>query len=389
MTSWSQLLDGWRERTRLAPLAFSSMRTSRGTVAAWSLLSLVLVLIGCGGSDHNIRTVHEAVETFDSSRVARALLTRVAGIPLVTAALLDVSDVSLSKSKIAVIDRMGNHVFIFNRANGTLEADFGGRRARTPSGLSDPVRVLWRPDGSLLLVDMTHPTRLRVFSSKGEFLGPFKFQPAKPAAAATMIGDMVVLGLVDPVSASHRGRVVGGDGEGRVLPLDACPRNPMLDSSRNARGMLASFALLDVAVVGDTVYCAEGVSPVVGVQLLNGELLPSRRIAPQWYRPPTDRTFSGVESDMLRYQSEWTYHARIFPIHSDLVSVFLVSATDNASTVFRLFGCPRLETPDRCWQAESPLRPLGVTSDGEVLLLERTGAGPETFTIGFYRLESR
>ena len=44
--------------------------------------------------------------------------------------------------------------------------------------------------------------------------------------------------------------MVGGDGEGRVLPLDACPRNPMLDSSRNARGMLASFALLDVAVVG-------------------------------------------------------------------------------------------------------------------------------------------
>lgn len=346
---------------------------------------------GCGepSLETQVRSV-EAYESLDAAAVARVSLVRVGGISLrgdAGGGLLDVSDVSLGPTRVAVIDRMSNRVAVFERESGELRGSFGGRRSLAPSGLSDPVRVNWLEDGSLLVLDITHPTRLRRFSESGDLLGPFMYQPPQPAVAAVTSADVVVLGLVDPENADRPGRVVAGSGAGRRFALNACPRNAMLDQSRRTRGMIASFALLDVAVVADTVYCAEGISPLVGVSLLDGTVLPDRRVAPPWYRPPRDRRFSNRESEFMRFQSEWTYHARLFTLKADLVSVFLETPANDTSSTFRLFGCPRALRVQECWSTETALRPLGVTREQEFMLLERVPSAREHGSIGLYILE--
>lgn len=294
-----------------------------------------------------------------------------------------ITDFAIHGNEYFVLDRMLKSVRVFDHAGHLLRSI--GREGHGPGEFSDPTALAFAHD-TLFVADPTSGNRLSLFDGTGRFVVARSYgTPGAPVAVAITGERVTTMGVMVP---SGRGgdamtalAVSGRSGE----PLGrGCVIDPRYTESREHDGFVSHYDFGSLSVDRDHVYCTQAINPVIQVMDRAGRPVRQIRVAPPFYRPPSDRPLVMNQKAVFDFMSSFTSHVRVFPTTSGFISVY--SRFDRAigENRYHLFVCHGVDSP-RCGIVQNVGRPIYVDGQ-ERLYLEEPMELNRPVRVGIYRL---
>ena len=327
----------------------------RHSIRSASLLTLVLALAGCTGSDRGdkywapVGTVERGWEYMlvDSVDAVVFAVDSVGMIPLGSS--IDESPVNVSRAvvtpgAVSITDAGTGRILRYGR-NGRLEFSIP-TGAKMSARLIRPVDLAVSGD-SLFVLDMDQNNGITVIDGSGAVVGAHDVPTnASTSSIAFADGRFVVTTIardVDVLAGTARYTSII-DADGSFL-TQVCKPDPMYAQSLNARGLFGLFRGVSASIHGERIYCHQALTPIVQVFTLQGDSLPAIRVAPPFYRRGTDAPQSMNQLELNEFSSTWTEHLDFYPFDDGFLSVYaLFDITENQRR-YLLLQMPR--APER------------------------------------------
>lgn len=356
------------------------------SIRSANILTLVLALGGCTGSDHGddywatIGTVERGWEYMLVDAVDATVLAvdSVAMIPLgssIDESPVKVSRVVVTPSAVSITDVGTGRILRYGR-NGRLEFSI-------PTGAKTSARLI-RPEDlavsgdSLFILDMDQNNGITVIDGSGAVVGAYDVPTnASTSSIAFADGRFVVTTIardVDVLAGTARFASLS-DADGSFL-TQVCEPDPMYAQSLNARGLFGLFRGVSASIRGNRIYCHQALSPIVQVFTLQGDSLPSIRVAPPFYRRGTDAPQSMNQLELNEFTSTWTEHLEFYPFDDGFLSVYTLFDIAENQRRYLLFRCHAL--PSALWQCgtgEVQGRPLAFIAPDTLVTIHYPPSG--------------
>jgi hypothetical protein len=290
---------------------------------------------------------------------------------------VEVTDAHVRRDRIIVLDGRARKLRGYDSAGQALFAV--GERGTGERELDTPLALRVHGD-SVVLLDLTHPNNITLYSLNGEYLEGRSFPMEEGATSLEYWeGRMIFTTLKGWVRRDLTYTMVATDPFGTVQWL-GCQRDPQYAESDRRKEAAGHHAFRIVARAGDRLFCMQPLTPVVQVHDTAGGFVGAIRRAPAFYRPAPNRPETLNEKARQRFQSEWTAHSVIFPYADGLISVYTTGDLDVGDVRYFLFACDSSGTPNasiRCGSGSSPGQPVGLLGrDTLVVVMQDTSNAP-------------
>ncbi|HYW05375.1 MAG TPA: 6-bladed beta-propeller [Longimicrobium sp.] len=356
----------------------------------WPLITLILfALAGCGKDERTASPLDTTtVEQLSRSEVDALELTLIDSVTLGTAgeSVEEITDLRIKDGKFYVLDAMAKHVRVFGR-DGRLHSTIG-RAGKGPGEFQDAMSLAVVPEG-LFVADPMRGKELSLFTEQGRFVENRAFHTPTPptslASSGELIATMGLLSIKDP--ATEGWNVVGistmrGDSLGTGCVLDS-----RFIESRKRDGRLSHFGFGTVTTRADTVYCTQGISPVVQVMDRTGRAVRQIRVAPPFYVAPTDGELKLNQKAMFDFLGTFTAMGGFTPVEGGFVSMYTRFNQEAGEIRVHLLVC-RNGAPLRCGTVENIRKPVYIPTLDTVYIEEEPQADRPA-RIGIYRIAKR
>jgi hypothetical protein len=222
-------------------------------------------------------------------------------------------------------------------------ADFGERDGM----LQSPVRLVADHD-TVLVLDVTHQNAVSAFSRDGRFIGA-RFPELHEASVFSLaLGrSLAAFGQLNATDRPGRSVVAIRDRRGRELG-SGCAAAEALVSSELRHGKLADFSSNSVTLLGNRIYCAQAVSPIVTVLDFSGTTVGYVTVAPPFYVPPLDIPGTQNQKTIMDFESKWTAMRDFSPSTAGFMSLYARYDVVAGRHAFQVFACDSVVRPTNC-----------------------------------------
>ena len=342
------------------------MRRSRIAVALMSIIVGACESSATKTGAKNGNVVNQSAidsKRLDSTAVAALHLDSLSEIELgadSTQFPVKVSSMHVTGNRVAIIDKVGRAVRMYDRSGRHLFSMATNRRAADQLLKPEVLRI---HGDSLFVMDMNQKRGVAVVSPTGQVARVISLPP-NTSMSGLDIGDSIVAAasmLPDSDFELPGARLVTVSTTSGHPIARVCEPDPLYATSLKRNGFFSLFRAFGVRKFGNRIYCMQPISPSIQVFDLAGDSVGTIDVVPPFYRRGKDAPQSMNQLSINEFTSTFTENVDFFPFEHGFVSVYTHFDRATSRRFFELFRCVlQNDNQYRCGMTQSALRPFTV-----------------------------
>ena len=321
----------------------------------------------------------------DATDVVSLQLTPIGRISLATHA-------DSTPEQISQVVRVSDTYWVLDTRKRRIELfDHAGKRSASiqasdvdTAGLIDPRRFAIARD-TLFVLDGAYLDRIAKFDQTGRALAYQRIRNSDVLTDIVVRNGTTYAATALSSANTGQGMVRQFQNQTEERTISGCPRDPRFVESRDKGGILKVFSFVTLSVLGDKLYCAQRITPVVESMSLDGTPAGQVAFAPPFYVAPQDRKMTTNIRTLNAYAATWTALQQFHPLRAGFVQVYAVFDSVAGTQRHRLFACDTSGVRLRCGESMSPGRPVYFGAP-DTLIVHVTDSTSGRAQLALYRL---